>query len=312
MSQQCEVRARFYRPPGRLARYFTTFYLTEITVPGGGRVTDLLHPEWANLRFHTGSLPSATSLGGQSVANAGFIATGPSSRALEFELGSGRAWGVGLLPLGFARFVGAEAADLADAVCDGREPGPFAVFNALAGQIFGPEPDEAAELARITAWFAEFPTPRTGQEEQIEAAHSALVDPDVASVADFAARSGLGVRTLERVCRRSFGFTPKLLLRRQRFMRSLSQYMLDPSLKWIGAMDGHYHDQAQFVREFRQFMGTSPSAYARQPHPVLVPVMHERQRYVGSAVQTLIPPGGRDLPMAALRGGLAEGFALAD
>jgi hypothetical protein len=42
---------------------------------------------------------------------------------------------------------------------------------------------------------------------------------------------------------------------------SLSQYMLAPSQKWIGALDGHYHDQAQFVREFRQFMGMTPSAY---------------------------------------------------
>lgn len=300
MSQQCEVRARFYRPPGQLARYFTTFYLTEIAVPGGGRVTDLLHPEWANLRFHTGSLPAATSLKGERVAGTSFIATGPSARALEFEIGSGRSWGVGLLPLGFARFVGANAADLADVVCDGFAPGPFSAFAPLAEQLFGPEPDEAAELSRITAWFAELLRQRSGQEEQIEAVHAALVDPDVVSVADFAARARLGVRTLERVCARVFGFSPKLLLRRQRFMRSLSQYMLDPSLKWIGAMDTSYHDQAQFVREFRQFMGTSPSQYARLDHPVLDAVVRERARFLGAAVQTLSPPGGaaRGIPVA--------------
>jgi AraC-like DNA-binding protein len=39
--------------------------------------------------------------------------------------------------------------------------------------------------------------------------------------------------------------------------------MLDPSLKWIGALDGHYHDQAQFVREFREFMGMTPRQYAQ-------------------------------------------------
>jgi AraC-like DNA-binding protein len=293
VSQQCQVRARFYRPPGRLARYFTTFYLSEVTIADGGRVTDLLHPEWANLRFHTGSLPSTTTHDGRRITGSSFLATGPSSRALEFEIGSGRAWGVGLLPLGFARFVGSEAADVADTVSDGFAPGPFAAFAPLAEQIFGPEPDEAAELARITAWFAEFVHHRSGHEDQVEAVHAALIDPEVATVASFAARSGLGIRTLERVCRRSFGFTPKVLLRRQRFMRSLAQFMLDPSLTWIGAMDGHYHDQAQFVREFRQFMGLSPSQYARLERPILGPVVRERQRFMGQAVQTLIPPGGQ-------------------
>jgi len=292
VSQKCQVRARFYRPPGRLARYFTTFYLTEISLADGGRVVDLLHPEWANLRFHTGGLPATTTLDGQRIAGTSFIATGPSSRALEFEIGAGRAWGVGLLPLGFARFVGTEAADLADTVNDGFAPGPFAVFAPLAEQIFGPEPDEAAELARITAWFAEFVLHRGGQEDQIEAVHAALVNPEVATVADFAQRADLGIRTLERVCRRAFGFTPKMLLRRQRFMRSLAPFMLDPSRKWIGAMDGHYYDQAQFVREFRQFMGVTPSQYARRERPVLGPIVHERQRLMGSAVQTLIPPRG--------------------
>lgn len=292
MSQECKVRARFYRPPGRLARYFTTFYLTEITLSAGGRVTDLLHPEWANLRFHTGVLPATTTLDGQRIAGTSFIATGPSSRALEFEIGAGRAWGVGLLPLGFARFVGTEAADLADTVNDGFAPGPFSVFATLAEQIFGPEPDEAAELARITAWFAEFVHHRGGQEDQIEAVHAALVNPEVGTVADFAKRADLGIRTLARVCLRAFGFTPKMLLRRQRFMRSLASFMLDPSLKWIGAMDGHYYDQAQFVREFRQFMGVTPSQYAQRDRPVLEPIVHERQRSMGSAVQTLIPPWG--------------------
>ena len=292
MSQECKVRARFYRPPGRLARYFTTFYLTEISLADGGRVNDLLHPEWANLRFHSGGLPATTTLDGRHIAGTSFIATGPSSRALEFEIGAGRSWGVGLLPLGFARFVGAEAADLADTVSDGFAPGPFAVFAPLAAQIFGPEPDEATELARITAWLGEFVHHRAGQEDQIEAVHAALVNSEVATVADFAARAGLGIRTLERVCHRAFGFTPKMLLRRQRFMRSLAPFMLDPSLKWIGAMDGHYHDQAQFVREFREFMGVTPSQYARRDRPVLGPIVNERQRFMGSAVQTLIPPGG--------------------
>jgi transcriptional regulator GlxA family with amidase domain len=113
-------------------------------------------------------------------------------------------------------------------------------------------------------------------------------------VDELAARAGLGQRTLERLCARHFGFSPKLLLRRQRFMRSLAQFMLDPSLNWIGALDGQYHDQAQFVRDFHDFMGVSPSTYAACPHPVLEMFMRERMRIAGSAVQTTDRPDARD------------------
>ena len=75
-------------------------------------------------------------------------------------------------------------------------------------------------------------------------------------------------------------------------MRSLAQYMLDPSLKWIGALDGHYHDQAQFVRDFRQFMGMTPREYAARPKPVIGAIMRERARIAGRAVQALDTPEG--------------------
>jgi hypothetical protein len=54
--------------------------------------------------------------------------------------------------------------------------------------------------------------------------------------------------------------------------------MLDPTLKWIGALDGHYHDQAQFVREFREFMGMTPRQYGGLDHPIIEGIMNERAR----------------------------------
>jgi len=109
-------------------------------------------------------------------------------------------------------------------------------------------------------------------------------------------RPALPCTRLERLCRRHFGFPPSLLLRRQRFMRSLSQYMLDPELTWIGAIDSHYHDQAQFVRDFHRFMGMSPRTYAALPHPVLAGVMRARMVAAGAPVQALHVPSGLNAP----------------
>lgn len=294
VSTDCRVEVRFHEPPAELRRYFTTFYYTEVDLPGGGRAEDYLHPEWANLRFYEGAYPEARSYNGTSVAGSPFAATGPSSQAVEFSVGSSRMWGVGLLPLGWAKFVRLPACDLADVVADGLEHPAFAPFALLARSVFGREPDEEGELARITQWFLDCSKEPLPGEDLILAIHKALLDPDVATVAEFAGRVNVSQRTLERACRRDFGFPPKLLLRRQRFMRSLSQYLLDPSLKWIGALDGSYHDQAQFVREFKQFMGMGPGDYGAMDHPIIGAVMRERVSFSWAPVQTLDPPEGKD------------------
>ncbi len=269
--------------------------MTEVTVPdggpNGGRVTDHLHPEWANLRVFSGDFPDSQ-LPGQPVLP-GSLAnfTGPTSLALKFMVGTSRIWGIGILPLGWARFIGQPAKDHADAIYPAADQGFLTHLQPLITSLFGPAPDEDAELARINSFFLSALAAGPNEDDQrIIACHTALLDPEIATVADMAEAARLPAHTLERVCRRHFGFTPRLLLRRQRFMRSLVQYLLDPSLHWIGAIDSHYHDQAQFVRDFHRFMGMSPSEYAATPKPILTEVMRARHEFMGSAVQALHSP----------------------
>lgn len=291
MSADCTVQVRFHRPIEPLNRYFTTFYLTELDVPGSHRVTDYLHPEWANFRAYQGDLPDSQLADGPEIGGVMANVTGPTSTTLRFTVGSTRIWGIGILPLGWARFVGTPAnlhADRHYAVASE----PFLTpFRGLADTLFGETPDAAAELDRITAFFLRALARGEREDDpRIQACHAALLDPEISSVSEMAEAAHLPSHTLERICRKHFGFTPRLLLRRQRFMRSLVQYMMDPSLHWIGAIDGSYHDQAQFVRDFHRFMGTSPSEYAARPKPVLEAVMKARQEFIGSAVQALHAP----------------------
>ena len=55
-------------------------------------------------------------------------------------------------------------------------------------------------------------------------------------------------------------------------------------------MDQHYHDQAQFSREFREFMTMNPSEYAALDHPILRALMEARARIKGSPAMTLDSP----------------------
>lgn len=73
-------------------------------------------------------------------------------------------------------------------------------------------------------------------------------------------------------------------------MRSFTNFMVNDAIRWIEAIDEHYHDQAQFTREFREFMTMNPSEYAALDHPILASFMEARARVWGSAAQTLDPP----------------------
>lgn len=291
----CRVSVRFHQPPEALRPYFTSFYYTDVTVAAGGQVVDYLHPEWAGLRIVSGNLPLAEITGCPPLPPTAFFAHGPTSTTIRFTAGTFRMWGIGLLPLGWARFVGEPASALADVLVDGHDHRAFAAFVPLADGLFGRHADPDAELERIVAYFTSRLDRRHPDETRILACHAALVDPDVATVAEMADHAGIPGYTLERVCRRHFGFAPQLLLRRQRFMRSLAQFMLDPSLKWIGALDDHYHDQAQFVRDFHRFMGMGPREYGNAPHPIIGAIMRARFEEAGAAVQALHLPAATRL-----------------
>lgn len=74
-------------------------------------------------------------------------------------------------------------------------------------------------------------------------------------------RTGVPARQLDRLFRAHLGFPPKTFARVVRFQRALTRLKRDPgcTLAQVAAECGYY-DQPHFVREFRAFSGTAPSA----------------------------------------------------
>jgi len=291
MAAGSSVNLRFVLPAEPLRPYVTTYYCTDaVCSPNQPWLEDYLHPEWANLRFLGRSEAYAAIGPGQPVRCPDFAVTGPTSRAVRFRLTSGRCWGIGLLPAGWAVLFAGQAGDYADRLVDGMADPAFAALVPLARALAAGTGDHAADLALIEAHMAALFAAAGPPDPAIAALTAALVDPELDAVTDLAERMGMTVRSLERLSRRAFGFPPKVLLRRQRFLRSLARFMLDPSLKWLGALDAQYHDQSHFVRDFRLFMGMSPSAYARIDKPLLTAAAQARMAVAGEAVQGLHRP----------------------
>jgi methylphosphotriester-DNA--protein-cysteine methyltransferase len=95
------------------------------------------------------------------------------------------------------------------------------------------------------------------------------------------------VQRVERFSRRYFGFPPKRLLRRQRFLRSLAARLTAPDLNWSKSLDAQYHDQAHFTRDFHDFMGMSPRAYLDMPRLVSRAAASARREALGQPLQVL-------------------------
>jgi AraC-like DNA-binding protein len=241
------------------------------------------------MRFVWGAPPRACVGPGELKEQWNFVASGPTSRSIHFELTRGKAWGLGLQPAGWAKFADGPASAIADTTVDGSTHPAFALFAPIQRMLGEEEPDLDEISRRINAYLMDHVSRPVERRERVTACHHALRDPDVSSVAELGERVELEPRSLQRLCLRYFGFPPKLLLRRQRFLRSLSRFMLHNGGSWSAAIDGQYHDQAHFVRDFRAFMGMTPSEYAERPHPIIGRTMAQRMADHGVAPQTDLP-----------------------
>lgn len=288
-SSETGITCAFIAPPPEFEGCFTSFYKLGLKVAREGqRVRDFLQPEWANIRFFGGSTPT-TQIGETAISGARFCSTGPSSLPNEFRLGSVQMWGIGFLPLGWARFFDVPACEVANIVVDGSAHPAFQKFDILSDILCDPHASHEQQLEAIIAVMRQLARPNR-DDVKIMRVHKALLDKSVSTVAYFADRVGMSVRTLERICLRYFGFSPKFLMRRQRLIRSLTNYMLHADTNWISVIDDTYHDQAHFTREFREFMTMTPSEYAALDHPILKAFMVARAQSWGSAAQALDTP----------------------
>jgi AraC-like DNA-binding protein len=279
----------FILPAPELRRYITTYYFFDIETSDNLPLYDVLHPEWASARYMLqGSIDcSIIPNPPQAVPQASI--TGPTLRGCNIRCNKAQMAGIGILPLGWHRLIGVDASKRANLGFDVSSDTAFSIFATIWNEIrYLKHYDEIAEI------FDKHILPALGahdaRETGIEALHHALTNPDMGGVAQLADSVGMTIQQVERVCRRVFGFPPKRLLRRQRFLRTLGLRLLDPERHWSSAMDIQYHDQAHFTRDFHDFMGMSPRAYLAMPRQISQAAIRARAQALGHPLQVLQRP----------------------
>jgi AraC-like DNA-binding protein len=285
-----DARMRYWRPAPELATLVSGYHLYVLDPAPGERLRDVFQPAWPSLRFTFGEGNWCVRQPGERWKPIGARSLfGPTSRVTWSESGAGLTVGIGLRPRGWARLTDALASGWADRVGDPSDAFVFDLSAIEAGLTQAN--DDAAVPHLFDAFVREQVRGRGDDDAMVGALEAALLDPELTSVRALAAHLGISTRSIERLSLRAFGFTPKLLMRRARFLRSLHAVARAPVAARATAIDPGYTDYSHFVRDAQLFLGMSPQAFLKLDTPLLRQSLALRQSVLGAPAQALAGSG---------------------
>lgn len=287
--------AQFVAPHPDLRRYVTTYYIAEVNSADGQMVEDLLHPEWGSVRYICSGAVQGSAHPEPLKPVPPVTLVGHSSRATRIGCVSMRIASFGLLPLGWHHLVGLPASRFADQSIDAYTLKTRINFASLFPAISAAQTlDDVATIFdnALLQSLVQIPATAKNEDELIHGLHTALLDSDATSVTEIAERLNVNGMQLERLSKRVFGFPPKLLIRRQRFLRTLGLLMRQPEAKWREILDPQYYDQAHFNRDFQRFFSMSPKKYLALDKPIVSVAAMARMTALGDPLQGNHAPRG--------------------
>ncbi|MFA9200862.1 MAG: helix-turn-helix domain-containing protein [Cypionkella sp.] len=291
-------RMSIWRPSPDLAPLVSGYHLYAVDDNGGRANRGAFEPAWASLRITIsgGEDWRVRSISGQWQRPGPCALFGPSSRLLWSESSAGILIGVGIRPRGWLRLFGRRARELADRI----DPAPRLAHldrGAIVARFrgLGSDDDVRERLEEVLRLALRPPPPDDAAIARIEAA---LTDPAIATVIDLSMRTGLSPRKLQRIADGAFGFPPKVLLRRARFLRSLHALRAARRGEAAAVIDPHYTDHSHFIRDSHGFLGMSPQAFLEIDMPLMRRSLELRREVLGAPAQALDPVvmEPRDLP----------------
>lgn len=260
------ISIRYFSPAPALRPYISSYYWFE---SNGPHFVDMMRAELPQIRLVTkGAALNRYATGAVRVASGAYL-QGPTTGPVSFvAAGPLHLFGIGLLPLGWAALVGAGADRLADDLTE-----LAGVLGAgasdLAQQLLAAS-DAMARVAAADNFFttvlARAPVVPVWFTRLADDWLTASPDPDVGSLI---AASGMSARSVERLTKRIYGASPKLLARKYRALQAAVRIGNGEASGWRDLDGDGYYDQAHFIREFKQFVGMTPSLFARDAAPVM-------------------------------------------
>jgi AraC-like DNA-binding protein len=274
-------KIEFAAPSPDLAPYLGGFYSYHLRVADGIHHEEVFLPSWAHIRVLTYGSDWSMQIGRQTFFPVPRLSLcGPSSHAGIAPVSTGNLFGVSLSPRGWARLVRTNAARMADNIIPLSDVLPkqseeiwFNVLDAtdFDGQIAAME---AALRLRLATTKPE--------DDVIGRIEAVLLDPTIVTVEQAKAAIALPDWKFTRFVRQHFGFPPKLLIRRARFMRTILKIRETMDQPLASIVDEAYTDQSHFIRDCRDFLNMTPGQFAARFQPLAHAAFDAREKALGN------------------------------
>ncbi len=259
------VNIRYFSPAPPLRGLISSYYWCEIDQP---LLADRLRAELGQVRFIVqGSLRYGYD-DGRIVECPRALVAGPTAGPVATQArGPFRLFGAGLMPAGWSALLGVAADTLADTATD---LGGIAGADAEATlQALGNARGDAARIAVVDRFFLALQAKAYAvplwftnlADDWLTATH----DPQVDTLIEAA---GMSARQVERWTRRYYGAPPKVLARKYRALQAAVRLGSGDTPSWSDAAGDAFYDQSHFIREFKQFVGMTPSRFIADAAPV--------------------------------------------
>ncbi|MBV8688213.1 MAG: AraC family transcriptional regulator [Alphaproteobacteria bacterium] len=281
---------RYERPAPELRDYLTSYAVLDSMVEGTRHGCEWMLPGWAQIWIVMTPEPIRVRIGNRGYEpSPGAVLYGVTSRAMPITARGGVTICIDVSPLGWARLFSRSAESFRDRLVplETLLPGPLVseLGHALARS------DRALQVKGILDdLFARRMGTPNPEEARIRQIWRAIADEDVADLTAAASLHGMAPRTASRLSKQYFGFPPKLLLMRSRFLRALLT-LLDagPGADHSQVPRG-YHDRSHFLRDGRRFLGMTPRRFLAQPSPYAAAARRARRLVIGTPIPSLDRP----------------------
>lgn len=280
---------RLERPDPRLTALVTDYHVLDSVENRPGKV-DWMLPSWAAIRIFLGSSSIGVTLGNRTYDPVPVASLyGVTSRAMRVATQGGVTVGLTITPLGWARLFSQRADLLRDRITPLDTLMPPDRVAALVDRLRAS--DLGGEVRGILDEFLLEWTATPNPDEPLIARIMELVlDDGLARLGESALLQDVTENRLRRVTNRYFGFAPKTLMLRSRFLRSFVRMMATRDKADYSQVAAVYHDRSHFLRDARRFLGMTPRAFMAMDTPYLDAAMRARRAVFGQPVSSLQRP----------------------
>ncbi len=185
---------------------------------------------------------------------------GPTMGAYTMRASAGaRVFGVGIRPRGWVKLFSVNAFEAANKIID---------LSDVARRVAGVELNEVQnadspnEMAAICdAYFAALLERRAHRYNPYpQALEEWLLNDDDLNLDRLMATMDVSRRQTDRLAKKFFGASPKLLQRKYRALRAADRIRKGEA-PWQCAAGPGFYDQSHFIKEFKTFVGVTPAQY---------------------------------------------------